>query len=188
MALNDTIAYAKNKSKFYKNHLAHIDTLNNIEDLSCLPLMDAKCLTDNLNTIACVSQQSIERVTTIQSSGTIHPSKKMYFSKEDQELTMRFFGVGMSTFTKKEDCVLILLPSSTIGTVGDLLHKALRANAVPLIRYRTGDLTNWINSKCPCGTLLSTIAPIRGRLDNGIVLNNGKKIYKSFFDEVIYTY
>ncbi len=47
----------------------------------------------------CVSQDEIQRVVTLQSSGTTGEPKRIFFTADDQELTIDFFGVGMSTLT-----------------------------------------------------------------------------------------
>ena len=59
----------------------------------------------------------------------------MYFTREDQELTIDFFQHGMSTFTGPGDRVMILLPHERPGSVGDLLAIGLgRLGAIP-VRY-----------------------------------------------------
>jgi phenylacetate-CoA ligase len=74
----------------------------------------------------CVSQDDIRRVVTLDTSGTTGSPKRLYFTADDQELTIDFFHVGMSTFTAPGDRVLILLPGERPGSVGDLLATALR--------------------------------------------------------------
>jgi phenylacetate-coenzyme A ligase PaaK-like adenylate-forming protein len=73
----------------------------------------------------CVSQDEIHRVVTLDTSGTTGEPKRIYFTREDQELTIDFFNVGMSTFTTPGDRVLILLPGDRAGSVGDLLTLGL---------------------------------------------------------------
>lgn len=63
---------------------------------------------------------------TLDTSGTTGIPKRLYFTQADQELTTDFFEVGMSTFTRPGDRVLILLPGERPGSVGDLLAKGLR--------------------------------------------------------------
>ncbi len=70
---------------------------------------------------------------TLQTSGTTGRPKRIYFTNEDQELTIDFFKVGMSTLTGPLDRVLILLPCKTPGSVGDLLRIGLeRLGAIPI--------------------------------------------------------
>jgi len=69
----------------------------------------------------------------LDSSGTTGNPKRICFTRDDQELTIDFFRVGMATFTEPGDRVLILLPGERPGSVGDLLALALdRLGARPL--------------------------------------------------------
>jgi phenylacetate-CoA ligase len=90
-----------------------------------LPFTTAADIKENALWLLCVSQSEIERVVTLQSSGTSGEPKRLYFTRDDQELTLDFFHVGMSTLTEPGDRVLILLPGERPGSVGDLLAKAL---------------------------------------------------------------
>jgi phenylacetate-coenzyme A ligase PaaK-like adenylate-forming protein len=72
-------------------------------------------------------------VVTLDSSGTTGQPKRIYFTGDDQALTVDFFRVGMSTFTDPGDRVLILLPGETPGSVGDLLAIGLaQLGAIPI--------------------------------------------------------
>ncbi|HET6461776.1 MAG TPA: AMP-binding protein [Syntrophales bacterium] len=72
---------------------------------------------------------------TLDSSGTTAQPKRLFFTRDDQELTIDFFHVGMSTFTDPGDRVLILLPCERPGSVGDLLAIALERMGVNSIRH-----------------------------------------------------
>lgn len=52
------------------------------------------------------------------------------------------------------------------GTEGELVLTSLRSEALPLIRYRTGDITSLAAGPCSCGSLLPRLGPIRGRRGN----------------------
>jgi phenylacetate-CoA ligase len=86
----------------------------------------------------CVSQGDIRRVVTLDTSGTTGSPKRLYFTADDQELTIDFFHVGMSTFTAPGDRVLILLPGERPGSVGDLLATALRRLGAEGIKHGPG--------------------------------------------------
>jgi phenylacetate-CoA ligase len=142
--LNETLRLACDKSRYYRRHLAS----NPIElasraDLSRLPFTTADDVRADPLSFVCVSQGDIQRVVTLDdanfplatltTSGTTGQPKRLYFTRDDQELTIDFFHIGMSTFTDSGDRVLILLPGDTPGSVGDLLAMALtRLGAVPI--------------------------------------------------------
>lgn len=51
------------------------------------------------------------------------------------------------------------------GETGELVITTLDMQAMPLIRYRTGDLTRFLPGPCPCGGITRRIGPVR-RADN----------------------
>jgi len=135
-ALRSTLNLARSKSRFYARHLASAPAeLATLADLSRLPFTTADDLRTNPLHFVCVSQDDIQRVVTLDSSGTTGSPKRLYFTKDDQALTLDFFQVGMSTFTNPGDRVLILLPGQTPGSVGDLLATALGRLGATAIKH-----------------------------------------------------
>lgn len=131
--LNATLAVARERSAFYRKHLAQAAKLSSLHDLTELPFTTADNIRANPLAFLCGSQDTIKRVVTLDTSGTSGPPKRIYFTADDQELTIDFFRVGMSTFTEPGDRVLILLPGETPGSVGDLLATGLtRLGAAPI--------------------------------------------------------
>lgn len=63
---------------------------------------------------------------------------------------------------------------------GRLIGTSFSNPAMPLIRYDTGDVAIWPNSdyKCPCGRNSTVIESIEGRVDDVIVLLDGRKIMR----------
>ena len=124
--LNWVLQYTRRHSRFYR-HLFECssETIQSLEDWGVLPFTTSADLRGNPNQFACVSQDEIQRVVTLPTSGTTGPSKRVYFTAADQELTVDFFKVGMSTLARAGDRVLILLPGARPGSVGDLLKTGL---------------------------------------------------------------
>lgn len=124
--VNETLALARGKSSFYRKHIQGMpESISSLDELRQFPFTTPEDVCANPLHFVCVSQEEIQRVVTLQSSGTTGEPKRIYFTAEDQELTIDFFGVGMSTFTEPGDRVLILLPGETPGSVGDLLRLGL---------------------------------------------------------------
>lgn len=124
--LNETLALARGKSSFYRKHYRGLpESVSSLDELRQFPFTTPEDVRANPLRFVCVSQDEIQRVVTLQSSGTTGEPKRIYFTAEDQELTIDFFGTGMSTFTEPGDKVLILLPGETPGSVGDLLRLGL---------------------------------------------------------------
>jgi phenylacetate-CoA ligase len=57
------------------------------------------------------------------------------------------------------------------GEEGELVLTTLKREAMPLIRYRTGDLTRVLPGPCPCGRTHRRIERIKGRSDDMLIIN-----------------
>ncbi|MHA1355877.1 MAG: phenylacetate--CoA ligase family protein [Candidatus Heimdallarchaeota archaeon] len=68
------------------------------------------------------------------------------------------------------------------GEYGELVLTTLRREAMPLIRYRTGDITRIIDEPCPCGLKLARIDYLKGRADDRIIIGAAEKYYPIDFD------
>lgn len=124
--VNETLALARAKSTFYRKLLVgRPESIQSLEDLREFPFTTPEHIRRSPLQFVCVSQDEIQRVVTLQTSGTTGTPKRFFFTADDQELTIDFFGVGMSTLTRPGDRVLILLPGETPGSVGDLLRLGL---------------------------------------------------------------
>jgi phenylacetate-CoA ligase len=132
--LNETLALIRGKSPFYRSKLDDAPPgLTSLQDLENFPFTSANDIRREPLRFLCVPQGEIERVVTLDTSGSSGSPKRLYFTLADQELTVDFFHIGMSILVGKGDRVLILLPGQTPGSVGDLLFKGLqRLSAVPI--------------------------------------------------------
>jgi phenylacetate-coenzyme A ligase PaaK-like adenylate-forming protein len=110
-------------------------TIASLDELSQFPFTTPEDIRQNPLPFVCVSQNDIQRIVTLQSSGTTGEPKRIFFTADDQELTIDFFGVGMSTLTESGERVMILLPGETPGSVGDLLRIGLERKGVHPIPY-----------------------------------------------------
>ena len=72
------------------------------------------------------------------------------------------------------------------GREGELVFTTLTRRAMPLIRYRTHDLSRLIPETCSCGaSTLLRIDSIRKRRESVIFLSTGDELYPALFDEVL---
>lgn len=76
------------------------------------------------------------------------------------------------------------LPS---GEVGELVVTSLCKEAVPLIRYRTHDLTRLIDEPCSCGRMIPRHGHIRGRSDD-MIIYRGVNIYPGQIADVLHAF
>ncbi|MDR1455443.1 MAG: phenylacetate--CoA ligase [Tannerella sp.] len=73
------------------------------------------------------------------------------------------------------------------GKTGELILTTLRREAMPLIRYRTRDLTRFLPGCCPCGRTHRRIDRFRGRSDDMIILK-GVNIFPIQVEKVLMSF
>ncbi len=70
------------------------------------------------------------------------------------------------------------------GQRGELVITPLTKQALPLIRYRTGDITSLTKEPCKCGRTLVRMESIVGRADDMLIIS-GVNVYPSQIEHVI---
>jgi phenylacetate-coenzyme A ligase PaaK-like adenylate-forming protein len=134
--LNETLALVRARSSFYKKLFKGMpESISSLDELSQFPFTTPEDIRQNPLGFVCVSQDDIQRVVTLQSSGTTGEPKRIFFTADDQQLTIDFFGVGMSTLVEAGWRVMICLPYETPGSVGDLLQMGLERKGAHPIPY-----------------------------------------------------
>lgn len=73
------------------------------------------------------------------------------------------------------------------GEVGELVVTSLCKEAVPLVRYRTHDLTRIIPEPCSCGRMIPRHGHIRGRSDD-MIIYRGVNIYPGQLAAVLHDF
>lgn len=135
--LQEVLQWVRSRSPFYRKRLQGlpIDAVDFTAGWNQLPFTTADDLRQYGAEFLCVSQSEIQRMVTLETSGTSGAPKRLGFSAEEQTATMEFFAAGMATLVDKTDRVLILLPGRSNGSVGDLLARALMMNGIVAIPH-----------------------------------------------------
>ena len=107
------------------------------------------------------------------------------------------YGPGTGIECSQHDCIhywgdyylLEILDPETLqplpdGEWGEMVITTLCKEGVPLIRYRTRDITRIIPGSCSCGSILPRHSRIRGRSDDTIKFR-GVNIYPSSVDTIL---
>ena len=107
------------------------------------------------------------------------------------------YGPGVGIECPHHDCIhywadyylLEILNPDTLtpveeGEWGEMVVTTLRKEAVPLIRYRTRDITRIISGPCTCGTVLPRHSRIKGRTDDMFKFR-AVNLYPSTIDSVL---
>ena len=70
------------------------------------------------------------------------------------------------------------------GEEGELVFTTLAKEALPLIRYRTGDVGSVTSEPCGCGRTLARIRTLRGRLDDMLIVR-GVNLFPSNVEHLL---
>ncbi|AFV22567.1 phenylacetate-CoA ligase [Methanolobus psychrophilus R15] len=70
------------------------------------------------------------------------------------------------------------------GEKGELVLTSLTKEALPIIRYRTGDITRLLESECCCGRTTTRISRLLGRADDMLIVR-GINVFPSQIENII---
>lgn len=70
------------------------------------------------------------------------------------------------------------------GEIGELVLTTLDRQTMPMVRYRTRDITRLYREKCPCGRTLIKMDKPKGRTDDMIIVN-GVNIFPTQVEEAL---
>ncbi len=89
-----------------------------------------------------------------------------------------------------EDHFIVEIIDPTTGEVlpdgeqGEVVISAITKEALPILRYRTKDISYLIPERCECGRTLKRMAKIKGRSDDMLVIR-GVNVFPSQIEEVL---
>jgi phenylacetate-CoA ligase len=72
------------------------------------------------------------------------------------------------------------------GETGEIVFTTMNRTGMPLIRYRTGDLSRFLPGPCPCGTILKRLDRVCNRIDGPIPLGAGGVFNIAILDEALF--
>ncbi|WP_211227428.1 AMP-binding protein [Alicyclobacillus contaminans] len=72
------------------------------------------------------------------------------------------------------------------GSVGELVFTSLTKEALPVIRYRTGDIACLLPERCRCGRTHVRMSRIKGRIDDMLIVR-GVNVFPTEFEPVVLT-
>lgn len=70
------------------------------------------------------------------------------------------------------------------GDLGELVITTLTKEAQPMVRYRTGDITRFVDEPSPCGRTFQRLGRIAGRVDDMLVIR-GVNVFPSAIESVL---
>ena len=72
------------------------------------------------------------------------------------------------------------------GREGEVVITTLTRRGMPLIRYRTGDISRILPEPCACGSALRRLARLTRRVDGHITLRGGRPLTLAALDEAVF--
>lgn len=70
------------------------------------------------------------------------------------------------------------------GEIGELVFTSLTKEAIPLLRYRTGDLAAVVREPCRCGRTHARMSRVKGRIDDMLIIR-GVNVYPMEIEPVL---
>jgi len=133
------VDYVKARSPFYRRHVNAISggDIASMSDVGALPFTAPEDLRDNGLQFLCVSQDEIQRIISLETSGTTGKSKRVYFTRDDLERTIDFFHHGIAMLMQAGQKALIMLPGGERENgAADLLKQGMARAGVRAIVHR----------------------------------------------------
>lgn len=72
------------------------------------------------------------------------------------------------------------------GEYGEVVFTTLTRQGMPLVRYRTGDISRFITEPCPCGSILRRLERVCSRKDGRVYFGQDRSITMAELDEVLF--
>ena len=141
--LGETLGYACENSSFYREKYTDRSALPQEADgielfldaFEKLPFTTSEELKTCAMEMLCVRPGDISRIVTLDTGGSTGLPKRIYFTEEDQQLTVDFFENGMQLMADADDKVLILMPAKVPGSIGKLLAEGLENFGAKAVCY-----------------------------------------------------
>ena len=122
--LNALLQREKERQGFYASLPA---SLTSLAELSSLPFTTADDLRQYYPQLFLGSSSQVEKVLTEKTSGTTGAAKRIFYGREDLQHTIAFFAAGIGEMTRPGDRVMIGMPYTGPGSLGDLIANGVRA-------------------------------------------------------------
>ncbi len=109
------------------------ERLHSLAQLQSLPLTTPEQLGKDPMAFLLVSQGEVSRIISGTTSGTLGPSKRVFFTDRDQDHTVSFFAAGIREMLSPGEKCLIAFPFTGPGGLGDMIARAVESlGAIPV--------------------------------------------------------
>lgn len=187
--IQSLIRHARERSRFYGSLYRDQDDPDSLESFACFPTLQAKDLIERGQDLLCVRPNQIARIVSLLTSGTTQVPKRVFFTREDIDLTLDFFQHGMKTLCGAGDRALILFPARTPDSVGALLATALQRLGLTVFCGSVEETISLFERTClevVCGpaSFVLRAAELTGGFEVRSVLTSSEALEESMRDRI----
>lgn len=128
--VREVVRYARGHSPLYAEKFSDVDesALARYADLSRLPFTRPEEVARCPESLLCIPSAGVARVVTLATSGRTGDAdnpKRIFFSDSDIDLSIDFFGLGMTTLIREGQRVSIMMSNESENSIADLLKKGI---------------------------------------------------------------
>jgi len=129
--LNAGIGWMRARSAFYRPRLMHLPSpaFDSLDAVQSLPFTTVNDLAQNPNRFLCTSQDRIQRIVTLPTSGTVR-AKRIFFTAGDLERTAEYFAHGVLGVAEPGETMAIALPGMREESVGQQLAHGIERSGI----------------------------------------------------------
>ena len=98
----------------------------------------------------------------------------------------RHQGLHVSPLTHYVEIVRPDGAAAAAGEVGEVVVTSLGNYAMPLLRYRIGDLAAWAHTPCDCGCRWPLLKEVMGRISDTFIAQDGVRVNGKYFHHLFY--
>jgi phenylacetate-CoA ligase len=95
-------------------------------------------------------------------------------------------GLHISLFTHFVEILKQDGTPAEVGEIGEIVVTLLTNYAMPLIRYRIGDMGAWAEQTCTCGRAWPLLKEVSGRITDNFITKGGTLVYGAFFRHLLF--
>lgn len=167
------------------NILAYADSIDELAkfiDREGLQVYSPKSIMTSAGTLFPEMQKRIERV-----FGA--PVFNRYGSREVSDIACeceQHEGLHVSALTSYIEILRADGTHAEPGEVGEVVVTSLVNYAMPLIRYRIGDLASWGHNLCSCKRGWPLLKEVTGRVSDTFITREGKQVNGKYFHHLFY--
>lgn len=150
--LNRLLLAEKERQGFYAD-AGLPEQLESLEQLQTLPFTTDEDLAAHAASIVMLSQSRIQRVLSDATSGTTGSAKRVFYSEQDCENTIRLFMAGLGELVFPGSRTMICMPFSGPHGLGELISEAIRRLGAQPLKVGCGltylELKKWMEEEQP---------------------------------------